>query len=137
MNTRQKIVDVLESRFKSLAGVRKVSIWKVTDFSPAEHPAILIRDTVDVMPSDGVIGKIDHELTVEISSLFFGQTSAKDAREMVATIMASIGTDKTYGGLAHDTIVNSAELDIDETGKKISAAVIDVTILYRSNLWEI
>lgn len=137
MNARQKIINALETRMEAIADVKKVSVWKVTDFAPAEHPAILIRDTVDLMPSDGAIGRIDHELSVEISALFFGKTAPEDAREMTASILSAIGTDPTFGGLAYDTIINSAELDLDETGKMISASIIDTTIRYRSDLWTI
>ena len=135
MNIRQQIIDALETRLNEIESVRKVSVWKVTDFAPAEHPVILIRDTIDSMPADGVIGKIDHELTVELNALFFGATSPEDAREMVASIAASIGEDATFGGLVYKVDINSAELDLDETGKLISAAIIDTTIYYRSDLW--
>ena len=120
-----------------IPSARKVSVWKVTEFAPAEHPVILIKDTIDLMPDDGVIGKTDHELTVELTALFFGATSARDSREMIASIIAAIGTDNTFGGLAYDTIVNSAELYLDETGKLISSVIIETTIYYRSDLWTI
>jgi hypothetical protein len=138
MNIRQQIVDALETRMAAIGGIKKVAVWKVTDFAPAEHPVILIKDTVDSMPSDGVgKGKIDHELTIELTALFFGSTASSQAREVIASILAAIGTDSTFSGLAYDCVINSAELDIDETGKLISAAVIDMTVFYRSDLWTI
>lgn len=137
MNIRQQIINALEIRLAAITSIKKVAVWEVMDFAPAEHPVILIKDTIDLMPSDGVVGKIDHELTVELNALFFGATAPALAREVVASILAAIGTDSTYGGLAYDTVINSAELDIDETGKLISAAIIDTTIFYRSDLWTI
>ena len=137
MNTRQTIIDKLETRIKSLSEVRTVSVWQMMDFAASEFPVVLIKDTIDLMPSDGVIGKIDHELTVEMTALFFGKTIADKARAMVATLMDAIGDDKTFAGNAYDTVVNSAEIDLDDSGKLLSKVTLDLTIYYRSDLWTI
>ena len=137
MNKRQQIVDTLTEMMKGVDGVRKVAVWKITDFAPAEFPVILIRDTVDNMPSDGAIGRLDHELDIELTAMFFGKTSSDEAREMTALIIAALGENTTFDGVAYDTVVSSSELDVDEIGKKVSSAIINIVVLYRSELWTI
>jgi len=137
MNKRQQIVDTLTEMMTDVRGVKQVAVWKATEFAPAEYPVILIRDMLDSMPSDGAIGRIDHELEIDLTAMFFGATSASEAREMAALIMASLGTNPTFDGVAYDTVVNSAELDVDEFGKKVSSVTILITVFYRSELWTI
>ena len=137
MNTRQLIIDELEQRMNDIETVKTVTVWKMTDFAPAEYPVISIKDTIDNMPTDGVIGKIDHELSIELNALFFGATSVKDVREMITSVVAAIGRDGTFDSLAYNTVINSAELDIDEAGKLQATALIDITIYYRSDIWTI
>lgn len=134
-NIRQQIVDKIEERLDTIDTIKNVSVWSMTDLAPAQYPAILIRDTVDTMPAEGIIGRLDHELAVEVTALFFGQTSPADARQVIADIVASIGEDKTFDGLAWDVTIDTAELDIDITGKMISGAIIEITVFYRSELW--
>lgn len=137
MNTRQQIIDALEAALKEISSVKTVSVWKLTEFAPAEYPVIIIKDTTDTMPGDGVIGKIDHELSVDIECRFFGGTSDESAREMVASIMAKIGEDYTLGGLGYDFMIQTATLEGDDTGKLISSITIETLISYRSDLWTI
>ena len=137
-NIRQQIIDALETRMNTIADVEKVVVWRASDLSPDELPAIIIRDTIDTMPADGVgAGRLDHELDVSLTAMFAGNTSASDSREMVATIVASIGEDSTFGGLAYDTILLSADLDLDDSAQLIAAAQITLTIRYRSGMWSI
>lgn len=138
MNIRQQIIDALETRLNTISGIEKVLVWRASDLAPAELPAILIRDTLDTMPADGVgAGRLDHDLDVSITAMFSGNTSATDAREMISTIVAAIGTDATFGGLAFDTVLISADLDLDDAAQLIAAANINITIRYRSGLWSI
>lgn len=137
-NIRQQIIDALETRMNTIADIKKVLVWRASDLSPSELPAILIRDTVDTMPADGVgAGRLDHDLEISITAMFSGSTSAADAREMISDIIAAIGTDPTFGALAFDTILQSADLDLDDSAQLIAAAQINITIRYRSALWSI
>ena len=137
-NIRQTIIDAMETRFGELSGIERVAVWRVSDLPPTDLPAVLIRDTIDAMPTDGIgAGRIDHDLTVEITAMFSGTTSPTDAREMIATLVASIGTDPTWVGQAYDTIINSAELDLEDANQLIAAAQISITIRYRSGMWSI
>ena len=137
-NIRQQIIDALETRMGAITTIEKVAVWKASDLAPTDLPAILIRDTVDNMPVDGVgAGRLDHDLAVEITAMFSGNTSATDAREMIASIVAAIGTDPTFSGLAFDTILISADLDLEDSAQLIAAAQISLTIRYRSGMWSI
>jgi len=137
-NIRQQLIDALETRLTTISGINRVSVWRASDLAPSELPAILIRDTVDTMPADGVgAGRIDHDLSVDITCMFSGNTSASNAREMIATIISAIGTDPLFGTLAFDTVLNSADLDLEDSAQLIAAAQISITIRYRSGLWSI
>ncbi len=138
MNIRQQIIDALETRLNTISGIEKVVVWRASDLAPAELPAILIRDTLDTMPADGVgAGRIDHDLDVDITAMFSGTTSATDAREMIADIVAAIGTDPTFSGLAFDTVLVSADLDLEDSAQLVAAAQINIIIRYRSSMWSI
>ena len=137
-NIRQQIIDALETRMNTISGIETVKVWRVSDLSPAELPAILIRDTIDNMPTDGVgMGRIDHDLEVGITAMFAGTTSPVNARDMVADIVAAIGTDSTFGGLAYDSVLQSADLDLDDAALLIASAHVTMTIRYRSGMWSI
>jgi hypothetical protein len=135
MNIRQQIINELVDRMEDIDSVKSVYSWRVTELAPAESPIIIIKDTADNMPIDGVIGRIDHELNIDIEALFFGKESMDEAREMIASIAAAIGTDSTFNGLAYDTIMVSAEITAEETGKLNSTATLSIIINYRSDAW--
>lgn len=137
-NTRQTIIDAVKTRLAAISGIQTVAIWRASDLAPSELPALIIRDTVDQMPSDGIgSGRRDHDLTVEILALFAGNTAAASARDMVADIVAAIGTDPTWSGSAYDSILESAELDLDDAAQLIASAQISLTIRYRTAMWSI
>lgn len=120
------------------SNVKTVSVWESVAAEEADLPEILIRDTSDSMPADGVgQARLDHELSVELSAALDGKTSVADARNLVADIVKAIGTDYTFGGLAFDTIVNSADLIADDANKVVAFAMVDITVRYRSTKWTI
>ena len=135
MNIRQQIINALIARMKAISGVNGVYPWRITELAPSETPIIIIKDTIDSMPEDGVIGRIDHELTVELSALFFGNDATEEAREMIASIAAAIGTDSTFSGLVYDTIITSAEISVDDAGQLNTTATLSIIINYRSDFW--
>ena len=138
MNIRQQIIDALEGRLVAIAGVNKVTQWRINDLAPAELPAINIKDTIDEMPSDGVIGKIDHLLQIELTAVIHrNATAPKVSRQLIADIIGAIGQDKTFSNLAYDTVINSAELDLDTTVTTFANARINITVNYRTGLWSI
>ena len=137
-NIRQQIIDALETRMNTIADIETVKVWRVSDLAPAELPALLIRDTLDNMPADGVgAGRLDHDLEITITAMFAGTTSDSAAREMISDIVSAIGTDPTFGTLAYDTILQSADLDLEDSAQLIAAAQINLTIRYRSDMWSI
>lgn len=136
-NIRQDIVDAIEARLSTISNIKTVTLWRINDLQASELPAIVIRDTVDDMPADGIIGRRDHNLTVEVVVIFSGSTSAEKVREGIAAVMAAIGTDPTFGGLAYDTIPGNASMDLADSNMQHSAAQIDIVVRYRSGLWSI
>lgn len=137
-NTRQQIVDAIETRFSALPSIEKVAVWRASSLPVDQLPAVLIRDTVDTMPTDGIgTGRRDHDLQVEITCMFSGSTSVADARELAAELVTSIGTDPTWSALAFDTILTSVDLNLEDANQLISAAQIEISIRYRTELWSI
>ncbi len=137
-NKRQQIVDALEIRMSAIDDIKRVAVWRASDLAPSELPAILIRDTLDIMSSDGIgAGRLDHELSVEVTAMYAGNTSATGTREIVSAIVEAIGTDPTFGGVAFDTILTSADIEIEDSAQLIAAANISIIIRYRSDLWTI
>ena len=137
-NTRQQIVDALEERMQDISGVTTAEVWRTIALEARDLPAIVVRDGLDQMPSDGVsAARRDHELAVEIELYFSGSTSAADARDMVASVVAAIGTDKTFGDLAFDTIIASADINMETADRVYASAQIELSIRYRTELWSI
>lgn len=138
MNIRQQIIDELQTRMESVTGVKKVTQWRVNDLAPAELPAINIKDTTDQMPSDGVIGRIDHSLEVELTAVIHrNDTAPTVSRQLIADMIQAIGTDPNLNSLAYDTVVNSADLNLDTTVTTYANATINITVNYRTGLWSI
>jgi len=136
--TRQLIVDALETRLKGIATFTTVEVWRSSPFGLEEMPALNIRDTTDAMPYDGIgTSRRDHALTVELEVSFSGSTSAAAARQIIADVIAALGSDETFGGLAFETLVDAAEMSLEELGKILSVASINLTIRYRSEKWTI
>jgi hypothetical protein len=136
--TRQSIMSAVEIRMGGIATFgSNVYIWRKSDLPLDQLPLLNIMDSVDSMPSDGIGNRRDHDLSVDLEAYFSGSTSAAAARQIIADIVAAIGTDKTWGGLAYDTLIDTAEIRLEEMGKVLSAAQVNITIRYRSELWTI
>ncbi len=135
-NTRQSIVDALETRLAAVDGVNLAAVWHVSDLATGDLPAVLIRDTQDEMPEVGIdAGRRDHKLSIEIEALAKGATALAAVRELIADIIAAIGTDYTFGGLAYDTQVATADVNLVDSATLIASAQLTLTIRYRTALW--
>jgi len=136
-NIRQSIIDAMEIRFGELAGIKTVEVWHLGDWAENELPAIDIRDTTDEMPIEGIRGRRDHQLAVELTVKLIRSTSAADAREMIADIIKAIGIDETYGIQNTKTFIADADLVADAANQKIASARVALIVKYRSELWSI
>lgn len=143
MTVRQQIVDAIVARFQSILIANgysadignKVHEWKTVDLDPVKLPALLLRDTTDTMPTEGIGDRRHHELAIETRLVFSGKTSAADARQMIGDVAKALGIDPTWGGLAYQTLLNSADIDMEHYDRLFCVAQVDFTVLYRTKLW--
>jgi hypothetical protein len=135
MNIRQQIINNLIDRMEAITGVNAVYDWHVQELAPAESPVINVKDLDDDMSDEGVIGKVDHDLNVDLEAQFFGKVSNAEAREMLLSMATAVGTDPKFGSLAYASSMKKAAVDPEETGELNTTATLSIVINYRSDLW--
>lgn len=111
---RQQILDAVKARLQTIliAGGYKtdmgsnVFVQKETPFTDAEIEGIDVRysDTPDQQ-----IGYEEHTLAVECMCVLSGNDPTTNVNNAGADIVTVIGTDRTWGGLAEETGVVTAE----------------------------
>lgn len=147
---RQQIVDAIVDRLKTIipgkvftldsgsytcqSSIIDVYPWRKTAFSAAELPAIRLEDAdADVEP--GASGQHEHKLHLSLEGAVLKSTTAAAARAMVSDVLAAIGSDVKWGGLARWTDINSHSIDLEQAGDIISGFQILITVTYRTPLW--
>jgi hypothetical protein len=149
-SARQLLVDRIVTRLKSIAPgvvfqlpdgphtcsetIKDVYPWRKAEFSPAEVPAIRLQDG-DASTKPGPSTKHEHDLDITLDLVTLGKVSASQVRTMMADVVAAIGSDPRWGGLAWWTEINGHELDVEQAGNTIAAAQIRLTVKYRTPLW--
>jgi len=111
--------------------------WLVTPLEESDLPAVIFRDTIDVIDDEREFQRLDHNLTVELDVSASLTTSADSVRELIRDILTAIGTDKEFGGLAYNTDVITASLDVSETDQRLSGGQIIIEIKYKTALWTV
>ncbi len=142
-NTRQQIVDALDTRLQTITTGNGYSAnlgvyeWLVTPLEESDLPAVIFRDTVDDIDDEREFSRLDHTLTVDLDVAVSSTTSADAVRELIRDILTAIGTDKEFGGLAYNTDVVTASLDVSEADQRLSGGQIIIEIKYKTALWTI
>lgn len=157
MSIRQQIVDAVETRFRliregailtiPLTGYdhtcgtsigERVYPWRKTAVdSEQETPCIcfydLEADTAEVADLTD-----EHRLRMRAEIfLSSGTGTAAHSRRALADIIAAIGSDLKWGGLARWTEITGHSLGIEHEGKIISIVGVDFSIVYRTPFFEI
>lgn len=152
-SVRQQIVDAIEARLKLIVSgkiwtlpdglthtcttnVAGVYPWRKVPFSVAQLPAIGFWDTTSGL-EDGTFGSFNHALEVNIVGFVSGSSSVNAARELNADILAAVGSDHRWNGLARWTEVQNMPLDMEQAGDVVAAGEIKLTVHYRTGLWKI
>jgi hypothetical protein len=157
-SVRQQLVDALETRLGQIVSgkvwtlptgathtctttILNVCPWRKTPFSTAQVPAIAFWDTM-ALPGNSPFGSFDHRLQVTIAGFISGKAAADKpavnaARELQADILAAIGSDQRWGGLAQWTELENVPLDMEQEGDVVAACELQLTIYYRTGLWQI
>ncbi len=142
-NTRQSIVDALDTRLQTITTTNGYSAnlgvheWLVTPLEESDLPAVIIRDTSDDIDTDEIGTRRDHVLTIELDVAASATASTDSVRELCRDILTAIGTDKTFGGLVYNTEPTSVEMEVSEEDQRLSGGQIVIEVKYKTTLWTI
>ncbi len=155
MSKRQQIIDQLAARLGTIQAGQQVALetgedytyqtslgnnvgeWRESQFAGNEAEGIVFRDTTGEMPPSDETNSQDHELVIEISAGSGKKYAPSRARLWAEDILAALGQDPTFGGLALDAVPGTVELRHEEQGRELQGLVIDITIRYITTLWRI
>ena len=140
---RQQIITALDTRLKAIkvsggyqtnAGLH-VFDWLDRDLADAELDAIVYRDTNNNIISEG-FDYYENRMRVEIEAKAkSAATTAAQVRKIIKDIYKAIGTDETFGGLAHYSEPVSDALDIQQADKIAGSATVIIEIIYVAQKW--
>ena len=142
-SVRQQIVDAIEARFKTIVTPTyatqigtKVYPWRKTPVQVAETPCICFWDSSAEVSFDGIaIGRRQHILQVEAVCFVSTKTTVSQARAIIEDMIAALGTDDTFGGLADRSELTSHEIGMEVDGDICGAGKITFTVQYTTTLW--
>lgn len=129
-------VHTCATQLKDFAGEKGVWQWRKVQFSLNQVPAIEFRDT-DADTEPGPSTQHEHKLQIELDIFFKGGTALADGRTALADVIAAIGSDPRWGGLARWTDINNPNINMDQAGDVIAGVQLNFTVSYRTPLWRI
>jgi hypothetical protein len=132
---RQQIIDAVTARLEGIlpSGVYP---WRKVPFSKAQVPAIAFWDTESIL-GEGTMQSFAHRLTVTVIGVFAASATMDDARSRQGEILAAIGSDMTWGGLAAWTEVTAQDVSLQQAGDIVTGCELILTIVYYTDLWSI
>lgn len=143
MSIRQQIITALDTRlrtitiangYKTNAGAH-VFDWLDRDLADSELDAIVYRDTNNNIISEG-FDYYENRMRVEIEAKAkSAATTAAQVRKIIEDIYKAIGTDETFGGLAHYSEPVSDALDIQQADKIAGSATVTIEVVYVAQKW--
>lgn len=147
---RQQIVDAIEARLKGIAygltlqlpdgpyicqnTIKGVYPWHKAAFNQAQLPAIEFWDA-NADTSPGPASQHEHELPIILQVSTPGVQPASIARTLMQDIIAAIGSDPKWGGLAYWTDITGHGLMVEKAGDVIAGAQVLFTVKYRTALF--
>lgn len=137
---RQDIVSAIKSRFAALTtggGYHNTLTGKVFLFfgRTAEAETLIdVRDTTQRI-EDLSGTKWNRTMSVSINITVVGGTSDELGRALIEDMYHAIGTDRTWGGLAIETVALGDSLDVEQEEKRVTGATVNIEILYRTGAW--
>lgn len=147
---RQQIVDAIVERLGKIRygqvftlptgdyacqnNIKGVYPWRKTPFNVSELPAIELWDAnADTQP--GPSGQHEHHLPIVLQVSVEGAQPASVARTLMEDVVACIGSDPRWGGLANWTDITGHGLMVEKAGQVVAGAQILITVKYRTPLW--
>lgn len=128
----QQIINALDLRFKAIIGGgyklnlgNHVFPWKATPLQSSELPALVYRDRTDQRMEGCGVYEVTMPIEIEISA-----NTPEEIRECIAELEKAIYSDKTWGGLALHTKLDTTEMKVDQKLDYYSASKIVMTVFY-------
>jgi len=150
VSIRQQLIDAIEARLETITvgkvfalrsgdyvcqnTIKGVYPWRKTPFNPHELPAIEFWDA-SAETSPGEASRHAHELPIVLQVSTVGSQPASIARTLMEDIIACIGSDPRWGGLARWTNITAHGLMVEKAGDVVAGAQILFTVEYRTPLW--
>ena len=134
MSKRQDIFDAVVARLGSVATVKP---WRVSDLEVSELPALIVKDGEAPVDAGAEIGRFQHNLTISVECLDHGTTAETAVRSMMEDVLTAVGSDPTFGGLAHRTTITGTNLIVEHQKERVAAGVVGLIIRYRVGAFEI
>lgn len=143
MSVRQQIIDAVKTRLQDITPAAGfafdlsdgVDEWPGGNISPNRLPCACVSDPADKPLNYLSPDHVDHEMTVEITTIVRSTPAA--SRALVAEVLRAVGTDPTWGGLAIDTNPTGVEWHVEQREHLFCGALITLTVKYRTQLWSL
>jgi hypothetical protein len=95
---------------------------------------VFVDTTAPARPVAG--GFTEYDMTVEIGcEVRGGDDPLGDAVKRAEDVLAAIGSDPSWGGLAENTSLNNADLDFQVNRKVLAGFIVPVRIKYQAPNW--
>jgi hypothetical protein len=127
MSRRREILNHIADRLLAIGGVSKVEAWRQNSFVTSGLPAIAWRDRVEKADAR-LFGVNRYRLTVVYAAYL--ASSASGARELLAQMLAAIGSDQQHNHLARYTTLLSSAIGLQVAGQTVSGCQLQLEILY-------
>jgi len=161
----QSITDAIKTRLQTIATPTyqtalgaNVYVWRPDSFTPEgqlipgllednELPGIILRDVAEAIDSEGEHAprnKWDRRRYYEAEVQCSGSTPDDTVRKMISDVIQAIGTDDTWGGLAHQTILSTdgssggptVQMHMAQGNKKYGGGKIRFIVFYRTDKYQ-
>jgi hypothetical protein len=149
MSNNSKRADIMAAFVTRMQGItivggyatdigKKVTEWKLTPYGASETEGLDIKDVGNTPDPDfAASGVWAWRMKIKVLVLAVkGTTTGTYIRSVIADILKAVGTDITWGGLAITTHQPEDNMVVDEQGKIIGDAEVDVEISYNTPRWQ-
>lgn len=130
--------QIFEAVCTALGTVGTVHQWRPSNLAQSELPALVVCDPSCPVTAAAEIGRYTHQLTIEVEGMAKASGSpapakaAEAARALVNAIVAAMGSDPTWGGLALRTSYTGRDLDVGQAEGTVGLCGVNFVIEYRT-----
>lgn len=137
---RQKIVDAVIARMQLIRTANdyqtdvgaRVDDWPVR-YDAAELPALGVLDLPDTVGKESIESKgAKHRMRMQVRIFSSSATQSSVLRQMIGDVVAAIGVDLTWGGLAMDTEPASEGFIIPNEAMEVAGAAIEFVVVFNT-----